>query len=229
MFFAARRNIPSNMLPLLGICAVALPIEVVLVTTTRRGFMHYYVALLYVLAVWAGWLFWLVRQALFGLAAPSSERIRNGLTIGLVCGIGVLALPALDHNITYAKGLRALEPPQVVEYIREQTTPKDTVLILGFEPRLLLFGERRSPTRFIHTIPFEFPRFATPELVESYFDDILTNKPALIVDPRGYGLNNFTPADSRRIQKQVNQLRGQYSEVGPIGGWMVYRRNESAN
>lgn len=220
----ARNRIPDKLVPAFGICALALPLEIVLVTTTRREFGHYFVALFYVLAFWSAWLLWLVRRALFELTAPTTAKTRAFLTLGFACGVGFIALPAVDFDIRFARELRALEPPQVVSYMREHTTPDDTVLIPGFEPRLLLFADRRAPTRYVHTIPFEFAEFATPERVEGYFDDVLRNKPALIVDPRGYGLENFTPADSSRIRKQINQLKRQYHAVGPIAGWQVYAR-----
>lgn len=218
----ARNRISPKLVPLFGICALALPLEIVLVTTTRREFGHYYVALFYVLAVWSAWLLWLVRSALFELGAPTTARTRMLLTFGLACGVGFLALPAVDFDIRFAVELRKLEPPEVVNYMREHTNPEDTVLIPGYEPRLLLFADRRAPTRYVHTIPFEFAAFATPARVESYFDDVLKNKPKLIVDPRGYGLENFTPAVSARLRKQIKQLQRQYEPVGPIAGWQVY-------
>ncbi len=221
LFWASNR-IPGKLIPLFGICAIALPLEIVLVTTTRREFGHYFVALFYVLAVWGAWLLWLVRKALVDLAAPTTARTERLLTLGLVCGVAFLALPVMDFDIRFARDLRALRPPEVVEYIREHSTPEDTVLVPGYEPRILLFAERRAPTRYVHTIPFEFTSYATPERVEGYFEDVLREKPKLIVDPRGYGLNNFTAADSPRLRKQINQLRRRYQPVGPIAGWQVF-------
>jgi hypothetical protein len=229
LFFAARRKIPAKFVPLLGICAIALPIEIVLVTTTRRGFMHYYVVMFYALVVWTGWLFWLLRSALLTMIGPTNSAAIKRVTLGMACGVGILALPALDHNIQYAKRLRALEPPEVVRYMQEHTRPDETVLVFGLEPRLLLFAGRRAPTRFAHSVVFEHPRFVTDDLAESYFDDVLNNKPALIVDPREFGLNNFTPADSGRLRRQVERLRREYRPVGPVAGWMVYERNDRAH
>lgn len=220
----APQRIPPRLSPLLAICAIALPLETILVTTTRRGFDHYFVALFYVLAMWTAWLLWLLLQALFNLTAPNTSRTRVRLTFGVACGIGVLLLPALYHNYKFAQELRALQPPPIVNYIREHTAPEETVLILGFEPRVLLFAERRAPTRFAHTVPFELARIATPEFVETSLREMIQNKPALIVDTRGYGLNNFTPADSPKIRRQINRLRGEYRSVGAVGEWTVYER-----
>lgn len=221
-FLWARKKIPPRLAPLLGVCAFALPLEVILVTTTRRGFDHYFVTLFYVLAVWSAFLLWLARYALFQFLAPMTPRVRGQLSFGMFCGIGIFLLPALEHDLRFASELHALEPPPVIEYIRAHTTPEDTVLILGYEPRVLLFAARRAPTRFVHTIPFEFGQYATTGLVENYFDEILEKKPALIVDTRGYGLNNFTPADSATIRRQVKQMRATYKPVGRMNGWMVF-------
>lgn len=224
LLLVARAKLPSAWVPLFGICALALPLEILLVTTTRRNFDHYFVVLFYVLAVWTGFLLWLARHALFTLAAPGTPRLRDQLTLGFLCAFGVLFLPILYHDYVFARGLRALEPPPVIEYIRAHTTPQDTVLMLGFEPRVLYFAERRAPTRFLHTIPLQFPEYATAAVVENYFAEILEKRPALIVDTRGYGLNNFTLSDSPKIQRQINRLRKEYRSIGAIGEWTVYER-----
>lgn len=218
----APEKIPSRLVPLLAICAVALPFEIILVTTTRRTFAHYYVALLYVLAVWTAWSLWLLRRSLRSFASSPSPHARNAVNVGFAIGIGALMLPALRANIEFSRKLHQLEPPEAVRYMRQHTTPEDTIVVLGYEPRLLLFAGRQAPTRFVHTIPLETPGFATPALVESYFDDLLTRRPELIVDPRDLGLKNFTPVDSKRIRRQVNRLLQLYRPVGRIAGWMVY-------
>lgn len=217
-----REKIPPRLVPLLAICAVALPLEIILVTTTRRTFAHYYVALLYVLGVWTAWSLWLLRRSLRSFANSSSPHARRALNAGFALGLGALMLPALRANLEFSRKLHELEPPEAVRYMRQHTTPEDTIVVLGYEPRLLLLAGRQAPTRFVHTIPLETPGFATSALVESYFDDILAHRPKLIVDPRDLGLKNFTPVDSKRIRRQVGRLLQLYRPVGRIAGWMVY-------
>lgn len=223
-FVTARQRIPATFLPLLGISALALPIEFALVTTTRRTFDHYYVALLYVLAVWAAFLLWLAREAVITFAASDTPRIGAITTSGIVLGVVILMLPAFRANYNFALALHRLEPPAVVSFIREHTKPTDTVLVYGLEPRVLLFAERRAPTRFVDTVAFEIPRYVTPEMVEGYFNDVIERRPTIIADPRGYGLNNFTPVDSKKIRRSLNRIRKHYRSIGRMQGWTVYER-----
>ncbi|HZQ07692.1 MAG TPA: glycosyltransferase family 39 protein [Anaerolineae bacterium] len=223
-FTIARERMPASLILLLGICALALPIEFALVTMTRRTFDHYYVALLYVLAVWAAFLLWLVREAVITFAASHNPRVAPITTTGIVLGVVVLMLPAFRADYNFALALHRLEPPAVVSYIREHTNPTDTVLTYGLEPRMLLFAERRAPTRFADTVPFEILGYVTPEMVEGYYNEILAKRPALVADSMGYGLRNFTPVDSKKIRRLLNRLRKHYQSVGKMQGWTVYER-----
>src|SRR5581483_11690924 len=101
---AAREKIPAALRPLLGICALALPLEIALVTTTRRDFDHYFVALLYVLAVWAAWMLQLVREGFYAALRAVEARTSAIVTGGLVCGIGVLLLPLAYKDYLIARG-----------------------------------------------------------------------------------------------------------------------------
>lgn len=239
MLVTARERIPASLVPLLEISALALPIEIALVTTTRRTFDHYYVALLYVLAVWTAWLLRLILQAVTRErttpGAPDRGTLGRGVreqrtflkafpTAGLALGIGIMLFPAFRTDYTFAQSLHQLQPPQVVAYIRENTNPEDTILIYGLEPRVLLFAERRAPSRFIDIIPFEITRYVTPAMVEGFFRDVIRNRPALILDPRGFGLNNFTPVNSVKIRREINHLRNEYKLTTKLEGWRIFTR-----
>ncbi len=220
----ARGRIPASLRPLLGISALALPIEIVLVTTSGRSFDHYFIALLYVLAVWMAWFLHVAKESILLWLDSHTIQTRRWVTAGLLSGVLVLSLPALQNDIVLAEKLHAVQPSNMVAYIRSHTTPRDTVLVWGLETRLLFFADRRAPTKFPHTVIFEFPQVATADVVEDYFARILAKKPALIIDTRGYGLNNFTPAQSHKLFRQINRLRDLYHRSGEIGGMTIYER-----
>ncbi|MBI4670397.1 MAG: glycosyltransferase family 39 protein [Chloroflexi bacterium] len=220
----ARARIPPPLRSLLGLAALCFPIEIILVTTSGRPFDHYSVTLLYVFAVWTAWLFYLLRRVIYELIAPASRRAQFALAASLTLAFVLTLLPAAKKNIEWAQELHALEPPAVVSFIRENTTPNDTVLVLRHEPRILFFAGRRAPTRFVHQGAFVITSFLTPALVEEFFGAVVKGKPKYIIDPAGYGLNNFTPVNSKRIRRLVAKMRRAYKPYGKIAGWMVYER-----
>jgi len=220
----ARERLPAPLRPLLGLAALAFPIELVLVTTSGRPFDHYYVTLLYVFAVWAAWLFYLLCRALDELIAPAPRRAQFALNASLVLALALSLLPAVKKNAEWAQHLRALEPPAVVNFLRENTTPEDTVLVLGHEPRILFFAGRRAPTRFVHQAAFVITPFLTPALVEEFYSAVVNGKPKYIVDLPDKGLINSTGINSTRIRRLVAKMRHSYKPYGRVAGWMVYER-----
>lgn len=220
----ARERIAPPLRPLLGLAALAFPIELVLVTTSGRPFNHYYVTLLYVFAVWTAWLFYLLRRALDEWIAPASRRAQFVLNASLALALALSLLPAVKKNIEWAQQLHALEPPAIVNFLRENTTPDDTVLVLGHEPRILFFAGRRAPTRFVHQAMFVITPFLTPARVEEFFSAVVNGKPKYIVDLPDKGLVNSTGVNSTRIRRLVAKMRHSYKPYGRIAGWMVYER-----
>lgn len=220
----ARERIAPALRPLLEICALALPIELVLVTTSGRPFDHYFAALLYVLAVWAAFFFYVLFVQVRTLLAAAPPRAQRLAVASIVLLVLLTLLPVLKQDVELSRQLNALEPPAIVQFLRERTTPDDTVLILGHEARILFFAERRSPTRYINASTFQQTPFVTQEMAEEYYKSILDAKPAYIVDLIDRGLVNLTPIDTPFLRRRVGALNQQYKKYGRVGGWTVFER-----
>lgn len=234
----ARARIPPALRPLLGLAAIALPLEVLLVTTTGRSFDHYFTVLLYAFAAWAAWFFYLVLQAaelrlteprnvefpVSRNAGPAPTRTHMTLAASLGLALGVTLVPAASKDLQHALDLHSLEPPAVVEFLQAHSGAQDTVLVLGYEPRILFFADRRAPTRFVHQNAFEVPGFVTPALVEEYYTDVLGAAPAWIVDPTDRGLVNSAFLDIQVLRRRMYKLQQLYPPYGRVAGWMVYQR-----
>lgn len=218
----ARTRIPPSLRPLLEICALALPIEVVAVTTTGRPFDHYFAALLYVLAVWAAYFFLMIFQAVRAVLGDVSPRGQAIAPVSIVILVALTLLPAVKQDVALAQTLHALEPPEIVRFLRDHTTPQDTVLILGHEARILFFAGRRSPTRFVNASTFQQTAFVTTAMAEEYYKDITDAHPAYIVDLLEHGLVNITPIDNLTIRHRIGTLNRLYKPYGRVAGWMVY-------
>ncbi len=74
------------------------------------------------------------------------------------------------------------ESPVIAAYIRDRTTPRDPVLILGSEPQILVLAARPSATRhlFMYQVVGPFSRAA--EFQQDVLDDIERNRPAYVVN-----------------------------------------------
>lgn len=220
----ARARLAPALRPLLELSALALPIEIVAVTTTGRPFDHYFAALLYVLAVWAAYFFLMLFQSVGALLAEATPRGRMlaNASIGLV--LVLTLVPALKQDADWAQTLHALEPPAIVQFLHDHTTPQDTVVIWGHEARILFFAGRHAPTRYVNTSTFQQTPFVTTEMAEEYYNDIANGRPAYIVDLLDHGLVNLTPIDTVPIEHRIGSLNKQYKQYGRVGGWMVYQR-----
>lgn len=223
----ARERIPPHIHALLGLSALAFPIELVLVTTSGRPFDHYFAALLYIFAVWTAWLFYLVWRGVCEFIAPISRQARRALAVSLLCALFLTLLSAVNKNIKFAAQLHAPEPPKLIELIRQNTTADDTVLVFGHEARVLFFAGRRAPTRFIYQSAFEIQSFASPALLEEYWGAVVKYKPKYILDPIKNGLNNRTGIQSVRLRRLLAKVRHSYKESGQIDGWNIYQRVSS--
>lgn len=220
----AREQISPSLRPLLTLCALALPIEIVLVTTSGRPFAHYFAALLYVMAVWASYFFFLLFQSIRVHLLRAPPRAQHAAIVSVYVVVLLTLVPALKKDADLAQQLHALEPPAIVRFLQTQTTPQDTVLILGHEARILFFAGRHAPTRYVNASTFQQTAFVTPEMAEEYYRDILDAQPKYIVDLIDRGLVNLTPIDSPYIRRRVGALNQQYKKYGDVGGWTVFER-----
>ena len=98
-------------------------------------------------------------------------------------------------------GIELIHP--VAKYIRDNTEPTDTVLAWGTQPYINLLAHRDSPTGIIF-----YPELArspfTDELNARFYQDLVENKPVLIVDmvnPDNDAIPFIDPVQ-REIQEQ---------------------------
>ncbi len=163
--------------------AAAVALEFAMVILSGRTYTHYAANMAVATAPFVA----------LALARLMPDRIRAlGLLVALVPS-GVLGYHAWEA----VKGTTDRDRQRaVVEYVREATSPDETVLVLGVDPSLNFMAERRSPTRYMHQLPLAFPGFGTPERVGAFLDGLKAAPPALVVDTHD---GNFTPMDAETL------------------------------
>jgi hypothetical protein len=73
------------------------------------------------------------------------------------------------------------ESPMIAAYIKDRTTPRDPVLILGSEPQILVLAERPSATRHLFMYQVVGPYRRAPEFQHGVLDEIERNRPRYVV------------------------------------------------
>ncbi|MFO3796653.1 MAG: ArnT family glycosyltransferase [Anaerolineales bacterium] len=216
----------SRWLPFFLIGILDFPLEFILANMTGRRYPHYYMALLPILAIFSGVVFWVVFSL---LKEWLSQRIALPLiVIGSLLAFGWGAYAEYTDTVRRYSGR---ELASITKYVRKISSPDDFVLMWGAETVNNFLAPRRSPTRFVYQYPLYAPGYTTPEMVEEFLDDILRTHP-IIIDTR----NPLTPmykfpVTSEKIQATVKFLQAHYcleeeGENASVYRWAMYRYHE---
>ncbi len=128
------------------------------VASGKRFFPHYFIQILPPLAVGAAWGIWyfVSRQ----MKVIKNKGIRNSLIYCLAAGVIILPLKAnykylfiytpdqISERIYNENPFVAAR--QIASYLAAQTLPADTIAILGSEPEILYYAQRKSATKYIY-------------------------------------------------------------------------------
>jgi hypothetical protein len=74
-----------------------------------------------------------------------------------------------------------VESKGIAEYLKARTSPANTVLIVGSEPQILFYAQRRSASRYILTYPLMMDIEGAAERQVEMFADASRMQPAVIV------------------------------------------------
>ncbi|MEL6269662.1 MAG: hypothetical protein AAFR22_07610, partial [Chloroflexota bacterium] len=124
------------------------------------------------------------------------------------------------------------ESLHVSQYLREHTTPNDTLYIWGFRPEIYYMSDLRPASRFI----FQFPLVAEwypPEWQQQNVDTLWASLPPYVVVVQG----DFMPwvtgvdADSNTLLQSYTELNNwlifNYERDTQIGNFLIWRRKAS--
>jgi 4-amino-4-deoxy-L-arabinose transferase-like glycosyltransferase len=197
------RRDPARALRLFGL--VWLPLEVLFSSISGRGYMHYFVALLPVLAY---------LSAL--LASELSARLGTSRRTGRVemrAEVVVLAFAACVASLSAANTLfelrdngassaerRRLQVDAAVDFVRANSTPREALFVWGHASDVYLLSDRRPATRHVYPFALLTPRYADSALVAEFLEELRATSPPLILD----ATHGPTPSDSL---------------VPPLGAW----------
>ena len=196
---------------------LALPLELVMVSIAGRPRIPYFIVLLPVMSFFAGFTFWLIFDAL------ARDIPRFGLTMLLM--MMVFSLGSV-FTADYTEIVSGFAQPNgdtgLVTYIDQHSAPNEYVLMWGAEAAYNFSARRASPSRFVYQTPLynEKNKNTTTEFLQ----DILTNKPRLIILRTGDKLSDFRFAyRDNPVPGLMDQIKARYGAPTSVGDWVVYR------
>jgi len=205
---------------------VDLPIEIWLITISGRSIIHYYLTPLPVMAILAGTLVYAILFLVGTIPRADSQKLQRWVP-GII--LMVVWLGQVGQSNRYPQYIRTLSDNDyapVIDYVANHTEDGDQVLLIGAESVVNFLTRREAPTRYVYQYPLAL--LGRRPMFEEYFNQILKNKPVLIVDTRGrdnLAEKLYVPLQKRSeiVRKGVQYLGENYKQVAQFGEWFVYR------
>jgi hypothetical protein len=73
------------------------------------------------------------------------------------------------------------ESVQIADYLKEHTSPTDTVAVIGSEPQILFLSHRHSASGYIYVYPLTEPQPLAPQMGKEFISQIETARPKYVV------------------------------------------------
>jgi Dolichyl-phosphate-mannose-protein mannosyltransferase len=221
-----RKDVFAQVHPLILIALVNLPLEVFFITISGRSILHYYLTPLPVMAIVAGTLVYTLPflvEEIIHINSLSSQRWIPGAVLAVVL-LGQFG--QITYYPSYVRILSDNDYAPVIDYVAHNTKERDQVLLIGAESVVNFLAQREAPTRYVYQYPLA--TLGRRSMFEEYFNQILENKPVLIIDTRGRDRLDeklYTSMQKRSpiVRAGVQQLAANYQQVARFDDWVVYR------
>jgi hypothetical protein len=221
-----RRDLFRQAHPLILIALVNLPIEVFFITISGRSILHYYLTPLPVMAILVGALAYTLPFLVGEVLRTESQKVLRW-TPGIMLAVILLGqIGQVTYYPSYVRVLRDNDYAPVIEYVSDNTNEGDRILLIGAESVVNFLARREAPTRYVYQYPLAL--LGRRPMFEEYFNQILENKPVLIIDTRGRDhlddkLYTAMQKRSQVVRDGVQYLGANYQQVARFDDWVVYR------
>jgi len=217
-----KRDFDRKWFQLIVIGLIDLPIELALVNVSARSYPHYFMILLPIFSVFAGYTVWLIFSVLDELLHLNIPKI-----IGTLCVCAVLLMYSMVLYKPYMDVIRndfgLNQDNTMISYISKLTSPTDTVLMWGAETTTNFFSQRRSPSRFVYQYPLYMIGYSNEKIINEFIQDIIRHKPKFIIDTKNKRCPIFNfPIESHKIDAGIANIKSHYRIKEDIRSWTVY-------
>ncbi|HEU0208841.1 MAG TPA: glycosyltransferase family 39 protein [Candidatus Udaeobacter sp.] len=97
------------------------------------------------------------------------------------------------------------ESIKIADYIREHSTPDDTIAVLGSEPQIYFYSKRHSATGYIYTYPLMEPQKYAQQMQEEMIREIERARPRYLVSVLMNDSWLYRPRSDQRLFTWANQ------------------------
>lgn len=178
---------------------------------------HYFVLLLPAIALLSGAGLFGIRQILRGRKATIKKDL-----IAALLGFAILFYtlyqqknfllakdPAVVSRMTY--GLNPFpESLKIAEYIKANSSSDDTIAILGSEPQIFFYANRRSATSYVYMYPLMEPHPYALQMQEEMIQQIEAAKPKFLIYVNVFTSLGVWPTSKKLIFDWTQQYSQQY-------------------
>lgn len=214
-----KKDVLGHCLSLVTIGLFDLLIELFLVSTSGYVYSHYYMAMLPVLSLFTGMLFWVFSSQITAWEIPVMAKYAFVIGVTLITMWG-----SFQRYSDQVEAFREKRNDVAIRFIGEATSPDDYVLIWGAETSANYFSHRRSPSRFVYQYPLYQAGYVDEKMIEEFLGDIVQKHPRLIIDTHNptTPIYNF-PIHSQAIDARIGYLQSHYQKVKVIDFWTIYK------
>ena len=158
----------------------------------RTKARNFQVAMLLIFALCLAWPLWSERDFFFERPLAEANRMVNGTN----------PFP---------------ESVKIAEYLRAQSSPSDTIAVLGSEPQIYFYAQRRSATGYIYTYSLMEPQPYARQMQQEMIREIETTRPKfLVLVVVGKSWLPGRDSDQTILRWADSYCDGNYDEVGLI-------------
>src|SRR5258705_3113223 len=178
------------------------------------------------MAILTGFLIYDIPRLLEKIPDRSFQKVNQWTPVILLLVVILFQFGQIKYYPEYVRVLAINEYAPVIDYISKNTKEGDKVLIIGAESAVNFLTQREAPTRYVYQYPLAL--LGRRPMFEEYFNQILANKPVLIIDTRGRPhLDDklYVPLQKRSqiVRDGVKYLGEHYQQVAQFDEWVVYR------
>jgi hypothetical protein len=178
-FTLLRRDTRSSTRRLTRWASIAVPIGVVLMSTSGRHYAHYALALIPALTVLVAFVVSRLSRGLREMSVSRRALLVSALSAGwMTLLVVVLLRPALLAARSNDQSLHDLAAGHIIA----TTDAEEPIWVWGAESLVYLLADRDSPSHYFYQLPLMTEGWVTDELVATVVGELEANPPALIVD-----------------------------------------------
>ena len=109
------------------------------------------------------------------------------------------------------------ESVKIADYLREHTSPDDTIAVLGSEPEIYFYAQRHSATGYIYTYGLMEPQKYTRQMQEEMIREIERTRPKYLISVVMFYSWLWRPGSERLIFTWANEYTAQnYAAAGLV-------------